>query len=387
MRIAAITGARSEYGIFRPILSELNQSEAFELKLVVSAMHLSRKYGYTVDEIEADGFHIDAKVPMLEEDSGPLAIARSVGVGTIGFSKVLDDLQPDIVLLIGDRFEALAAAQAAMLLGIPVAHVHGGELTTHAIDDSIRHAISKMSHIHFTSTEVYRKRLVQMGEQPNRVFVSGAPALDVILAEKPLSKKDLERQLEFRFRDLNFLVTYHSVTAGSDEDDSVGPMLEALKEFDDVGLIVTYPNADQGSDEIIDALHDFKKNVGERVCLIQSLGQRKYFSALHYVNAVIGNSSSGLIEVPSFQIPTINIGKRQGGRIQSESVLNCENVKAGIVKAISNAVEPSFLEVCRTTKNPYGSGNASKIIAETLGRDDMNRLGVKVFYDLESTEI
>lgn len=382
-RIAVFTGTRAEYGLLCWLMRAIRDDAALELQLIVSGMHLSPEYGVTWREIEADGFRIDAKVEMLLSSDSAVGIVKSMGVGTIGFADALDRLRPDILVVLGDRYEALAVAQAAMVMGIPIAHLHGGERTEGLIDESIRHAITKMSQLHFTSTEAYRKRVIQLGESPERVFNVGAPGLESIRRLEPMPVEALEVSLGFALGEQPFLVTYHPVTLAEEGGlEALDNLLRALEQFPDRRIVITYPNADAHNRALIEALERFADG-NDRVLLARSLGQRRYLSLMRVAGAVIGNSSSGLIEAPGFRVPTVDIGPRQQGRLHPETVVHCGEDEPSIVDAIRKCLSPDFRARCGQSVNPYGDGHVSKRIVFVLKEVPLDGLVRKVFHDLE----
>lgn len=377
-KIAVFTGTRAEYGLLYWLLKDIQAHPSLELQILVSAMHLSPEFGMTYEQIESDGFNIAEKVEMLLSSNSAVGTVKSMGLGTIGFADALDRMKPDLMIILGDRFEALAAAQAAMILRVPIAHIHGGEITEGAYDDAIRHAITKLSLLHFTSTDEHRNRVVQLGEHPSRVFNVGAVGLDHLQRTELMSIKDLSLSLDFNLDKPYFLVTYHPVTAASEPaKESFTNLLQALDQFPDHQVILTYPNADDGGREIIPLLEEYAAKQPERVLAIPSLGQKRYLSAVKHAQAVVGNSSSGIIEVPSFKVPTINIGERQRGRMAAKSVISCSPTSKAISKALSTAVKKDFSEVT----NPYGKGQASEAILEEILNADLS--AIKSFYDLQ----
>ncbi|MBN8440719.1 MAG: UDP-N-acetylglucosamine 2-epimerase (hydrolyzing) [Thauera sp.] len=366
-RIAVFTGTRAEYGLLYWLMRELQSSAYFELQVLIGAMHLSPEFGNTWTEIEHDGFSIDARIEMLLSSDTRVGMAKSLGLGTIGFADALDRLRPELLVVLGDRFEVLAAAQAALILGIPIAHLHGGELTEGACDDAFRHAVTKMSALHFVATERYRQRVVQLGEDPSRVFNVGALGLDHLRRSPRMSLDELRTSLGFDLRPPFLIATYHPATQ-SDEDPvkTFDAMLDALDAYPDHQVVLTYPNADSGGRALIPRLESYAASQQGRVLAIPSLGFRRYLGALAHASAVIGNSSSGIIEVPAFGIPTVNIGKRQGGRIAADSVLHCGIDPASIKEALKTALSPEFGRFCQTVNNPYGQGDAAASIARII---------------------
>lgn len=376
-KIAVFTGTRAEYGLLYWLLKDIQINPNLELQLLVSAMHLSPEFGMTYQQIEADGFVITEKVEMLLSSNTGVGTAKSIGLGVIGFADALERMQPDVLVVLGDRFEALAVAQAAMVLRIPIAHIHGGEITEGAYDDAIRHCITKLSFLHFTSAEAHRSRVIQLGESPARVFNVGAVGLDHLKRSELMSIEELGESLNFRLKQPYFLVTYHSVTLASERaKETFLSLLDAIDEFPDFQVILTYPNADDGGREIIPLLEGYASNQPSRALAIPSLGQLRYLSAVKHSVAVIGNSSSGIIEVPSFKVPTVNIGERQLGRLAAESVISCAPNTDSISKAISEAIKGDYGQVV----NPYGKGQASKAILDILISTDLSSM--KRFYDI-----
>jgi len=360
-RVCVVTGTRAEYGLFYPILKKIQSSEVLELQLVVSTMHLSNEFGLTYQKIEQDGFRIDDKIENLLSADSNSAIAKSTGLATILLSESFNRLQPDIILLLGDRYETHAAATTAMLMNIPIAHIHGGEITEGAVDEQIRHSITKMSYLHFASTEEYRKRIIQMGEHPERVFNSGAPGIDNIVNLKLLSKDELEADLGWNFGAKSALFTYHPVTLGkSDDTDEIENILTTLSESS-LNVLFTYANSDSGGRIINQKIEELCQLDSDRFKVIKSLGQLRYLSAMKYVDLLIGNTSSGIIEAASFNKPVVNIGDRQKGRLQSGNVIDCEvdNLNGAIKEVLSGKLIPKV-------ENIYGNGQAAGMILEAL---------------------
>ncbi|SLJ83932.1 UDP-N-acetylglucosamine 2-epimerase [Psychrobacter sp. DAB_AL43B] len=378
MRIAVFTGTRAEYGLLYWLLKDIQADPTLELQLLVSAMHLSPEFGMTYQQIESDGFVITEKVEMLLSSDSAVGTAKSIGLGIIGFADALLRMQPDVLIVLGDRFEALAVAQAAMILRIPIAHIHGGEITEGAYDDAIRHAITKLSLLHFTSTETHRNRVIQLGESPSRVHNVGAVGLDHLQRSDLMSIKALASSLNFKLNQPYVLVTYHPVTLASEPTkESFLNLLNALEQFPEYQIILTYPNADDGGREIISVLEAYAQKQPKRVLAVPSLGQLRYLSAVKYAAAVVGNSSSGIIEVASFKVPTVNIGERQRGRMAAESVFSCAADTDSIVTTLKAALNADLSRVV----NPYGKGNASGEILEHLKVAKLTT--IKTFYDLK----
>lgn len=382
-RIAVVTVARSDYGIYKSILHAIRMDKELELRLLVGGMHLSPEFGNTVTDIESDGFEIAAKIEMLLSSDSPEGVAKSIGLGVLGFAQAYADVRPDLLLLLGDRFEMLSAAVAALPYGMPIAHIHGGESTEGAMDEAIRHSITKMSHLHFASTEAYAKRIIQMGEEPWRVTISGAPSLDN-LAKIPLLKKEaLEERFGFSLKDKTLLVTYHPVTSEpEDTTHHVEELLAALKESG-FALIFTSPNADHQGRSILQKIQDFVLH-HPRAWFVANLGQQGYFSLMGQVAAMVGNSSSGMIEAASFGLPVVNIGSRQRGRVHGQNVLNVGYERKEISEGIRRATQPPFKLGLANMKNPYGEGQAAEKIVSKLKNVPLNReLIVKRFHSIQ----
>jgi UDP-hydrolysing UDP-N-acetyl-D-glucosamine 2-epimerase len=380
--VAVFTGTRAEYGLLFWLLKDIQNDSELNLQLLVSGTHLSPEFGETYKEIEADGFVIDEKVEILLSSDSAVGVAKSMGLGVLGFTDALYRLQPDVLVILGDRFEALAVAQTAMILRIPILHLHGGEVTEGAYDDAIRHAITKLSYLHFTSTEEYRNRVIQLGEAPDRVFNVGAIGLDHLKRSNFMSLVELSKSLNFKIDNPFFIVTYHPVTLGSESPEiSFKAILDTLDEYPEYQVILTYPNADDGGRRIIPLLEEYSRVNPTRVLAIPSLGQVRYLSSIALAVAVIGNSSSGIIEVPAFNIPTVNIGDRQKGRLAAKSVINAEPDKSSISKAIAIAVNRSYKEKGEVILNPYGQGDVSTQVIEALKKLEFNPC--KKFHDLK----
>lgn len=383
MKIAVITGSRAEYGLLFPLMKLLRADDFFRLQTIVTGMHLSPEFGLTYKQIEVDGFEIERKIEMLLSGDSDAAITKSIGLGMIGFADAFEQLKPDLIVLLGDRFETFAAATAGYLAKIPIAHLHGGETTEGATDEALRHAITKMSYLHFTSAEEYRKRVIQLGESPERVFNVGAIGLDNIKSLELLSREELSKQLGHDFNEPTVLVTYHPVTLENNTAEAqIAELFAALDEFPDLDIIFTLPNADADGRIIIKRIEEYVQANENRAKSFTSLGQLRYLSALQFVKAAIGNSSSGILEVPSFHIPTINIGDRQTGRIKPESVIDAANDKNSIVEAIKKALSKDFAQICENTVSPYGDGNAANRILQILKRFNNIKSLKKTFHDL-----
>lgn len=380
-KVAVFTGTRAEYGLLFWLLKDIQSDPDLELQLLVSGMHLSPEFGETYQQIEKDGFKIDEKIEILLSSDSAVGTAKSMGLGVLGFSDALARLQPDVLVILGDRFEALAAAQTAMIMRIPIVHLHGGEITEGAYDDAIRHAITKLSYLHGTSTDEYRQRVIQLGEAPERVQNVGAIGLDHLKRADFMSVAELAESLNFSLTKPFFLVTYHPVTLGDEAPEaSFQALLDALEAFPEHQVILTYPNADDGGRRIIPMLEAYAASQPERVLAIPSLGQVRYLSAVKHATAVIGNSSSGIIEVPAFDVPTVDIGARQKGRLAAKSVLHCEATQTDIERAIQSAVARDYKEPTEAIDNPYGQGNTSGKVIEMIKTLDFNPC--KTFHDL-----
>ena len=379
-KIAVFTGTRAEYGLLYWILKGLHEANSIDLQLLVGGSHLAHEFGHTIDNIEKDGFLVTERLDFLLSSDSPQAISKSLALAVIAGADCFARLKPDLLVLLGDRYECLALAQCAMLANIPIAHIHGGERTEGAVDDVIRHAISKMSHLHFTATKTYQDRVIQLGEHPSRVFDYGAPGLDNIDKLPLLSKKQLADAIEFPQLTQFFLVTYHPVTLSSnDAKIALDNLLTVLAEQTKFQILITFPNADAQGRKLIDVLKNFVSQYSDRVKLFESLGQLNYLSAMKHASLVIGNSSSGIIEAPSFQVPTINIGDRQKGRVSADSVFHCGESIEDIAKSITIALERKLKHVV----NPYGKGGASEKIIEKLLTVKIDSLLAKSFYDID----
>jgi GDP/UDP-N,N'-diacetylbacillosamine 2-epimerase (hydrolysing) len=382
-KICVVTGTRAEYGLLYWLMQEIENDPELDLRIVVTGMHLSPEFGLTYKVIENDGFRIHKKVEMLLSSDMPVGISKSLGLGIISLSEAYEELKPDIVVLVGDRFEAFAAASAATVARIPIAHLHGGEMTQGAIDEAFRHSITKMSHLHFTSTEEYRWRVIQLGEDPSRVFNVGAIGIENIRKLKLLGRKELEDALQFSLGEQCILVTFHPVTL---EQNTTGEqfrnLLDAINEFLTLRVIFTKANADSEGRVINQMVDAYVVQNSEKATAFSSLGQLQYLSTMKHVDAVVGNSSSGIVEAPSFRIPTVNIGDRQKGRVQAKSVLNCDSTKEGIIQALKRAFFPEFRTSIKEMVNPYEKGNTARNIKEIIKNFDLDAILKKEFYDI-----
>lgn len=378
-KICVVTGTRAEYGLLFWLMKEIQADPDLDLQIVATGMHLSPEFGLTYKTIEEDGFVINERVEMLLSSDTPVGITKSIGLGVIGFADVLARLNPEILVLLGDRFEILAAAQAAMIARIPIAHLFGGDTTEGAFDEAIRHAITKMAHVHFVSHESAARRVRQLGENPQQVHLVGSTGIDQIKRLRLLDKSELETELNFHFRKRNLLVTFHPATLDSEKPEvQFGELLAALDRLGpDLGVIFTKPNADTSGRFLIKMIDEFCQ-MRTHAKAFTSLGQLRFLSVMAQVDAVVGNSSSGLYEAPSFKVPTVNIGDRQKGRLQAESVINCA-VERG---AIESGIRQAFDLSCDQVVNPYGDGHSSEKIAKILKTIELNAaLLKKKFFD------
>lgn len=383
-KVCVITGTRAEYGLLKPLIQKINNDIDLELQLVVTGMHLSPEFGLTYQEIEQDGFEITERNEMLLSSDTPNGITKSIGLGTIGFADIFTRITPDMVVILGDRYEALAAATAAMVHRIPIAHIHGGELTLGAVDDAIRHSITKMSALHFTSTEEYRKRVIQLGEEPKRVFCVGALGVENIREQTLMDRKALSESIVFSLDKPYVVVTFHPVTL---ENNTAGEQFEnllaALEQYRDYRIIFTKANADTDGRIINQKIDEYAECSNGRAAAYTSLGMVRYLSVLQYCEMVIGNSSSGIVEAPSFKIPTVNIGNRQLGRVKAKSVIDCGNSIDAISKAIKKAKESKTKAELDDVINPYEkSGTSKRILSEIKNYLLQDRMTEKRFYDI-----
>lgn len=382
-RVCVVTGTRAEYGLLYWLMKEIEIDEAFELQIIVTGMHLSPEFGLTYKEIEKD-FKIDKKIEMLVSSDTAVGISKSMGLAQISFAESYEELKPNVLVVLGDRYEILSAVNAAMIACIPIAHISGGETTEGAFDESIRHSITKMSHIHFPGTNEYKNRIIQLGEHPSRVFNVGGMGIENIKRLKLLSKEEFEESINFKLNKKNILVTFHPVTLeNSTAKKQFQELLDSIDELKDTNIIFTKANSDTNGRVINQMCDEYVfKNPHKSICFT-SLGQLRYLSALQYVDTMVGNSSSGLAEAPSFRIGTINIGDRQKGRIKSDSVIDSEPNKTSIIQAFDKLYTKEFQEVLKTVKNPYGDGCASERIIKELKKINLNNILKKKFYDLK----
>ncbi|WP_025028335.1 UDP-N-acetylglucosamine 2-epimerase [Caldalkalibacillus mannanilyticus] len=383
-KICIVTGTRAEYGLFYWLMKEIQDDPELELQVVVTGMHLSPEFGLTYKQIEQDGFPIHEKIDMLLSADSAVAIAKSMGLGTIGFADAFARLQPDLIVLLGDRYEILAAAQAALVARMAIAHIHGGETTEGAIDEAIRHAVTKMSHLHFVASASYAKRVIQLGESPERVFNYGAIGIDNIRKLKLLQQDELEASLGISLSYPLFLVTYHPETLLDQySETAITNLLEALDSFPEATILFTKANSDTDGRIINQKIDEYCASHPERTKAYSSLGQVRYLSTLQLCHVVIGNSSSGIIEAPFYKKPTVNIGNRQKGRLQASSIINTDDSKDQIIAGIRRALSAEFVKSVGQVKSPYGEGNVSEQIKETLKKMDLTQIITKTFYDLE----
>ena len=372
-KVLVVTGTRAEYGLLYWTMKEIQQDRDLQMQLIVTGSHLSAEYGFTVEQIRKDGFKIDEEIDMIIDSKKKSAVVKSMGLELIQMAQAFERLKPDILLVLGDRYETFIAATCAMMMNVPIAHMNGGESTEGAIDEQIRHAITKMAHLHFAGAEPYKERIIKMGEEPWRVFNVGQPGLENIKRLKLLEREELEEELGIKFGKKVFLITYHSVTLDIDNTEKqVDNLLSAVSKFS-VQYIFTYPNADFGSRAIINKINRFIKN-NSNAYLFYSLGQQKYLSLLKYVDLMIGNSSSGIIESPSFKLPVINIGDRQKGRLRNKNIIDVSYEEAEIIKGINTALyDKKFAKDLDNIENIYGDGTTSKKIVKVLKTIEINK--------------
>lgn len=384
-KVCIITGTRAEYGLLKPVIDKVYKSSDLELQLVVTGMHLSTEFGLTYKEIEEDGYPITSKIEMLLGSDTPVGITKSMGVALIGFADCFDINKPDIVVILGDRYEMLVAASAAMIARIPIAHIHGGEITEGVVDEAIRHSITKMSHLHFTAVEEYRKRVIQLGESPLTVYNVGSLGVENAKTVNLLQQEELENMLEFRFKFPTIMITYHPVTLeNATAKSQFEEILYVIDKHKEISVIFTKANADTNGRIINEMIDDYVEINRDRCREYTSLGQRKYLSALQYCDVVVGNSSSGIIEVPSFRIPTVNIGNRQKGRVHAESVIDCGNNRIGIEVALQKALSYEFRNKIANVQNPYERERTSDEIVEIISKAIYGGMELrKKFFDIE----
>lgn len=383
-RICVFTGTRAEYGQMSNLFRMIDNDPNLQLQVIATNMHLSPEFGMTYKEIEADGFKIDKKVEMLLSSDTANGTVKSMGLAAIGFADAIEDLKPDLAIILGDRYEMLVAAESCLIYKIPIAHIAGGEITEGAYDDSIRHCITKLSHLHFTSTNEYRNRVIQLGENPERVYYVGALGVSSIKKEHIMSLSDLEASLNFRLGSKFLLVTFHPVTMeDSTAEQQCDSLLSALSEINnEYQLLFTLPNSDTNGRIIIKKINDYVSRNSDKAFAITSLGRKRYYSALKYTTAVVGNSSSGLVEAPSFSIPTLNIGNRQQGRTRGESVIDVPATLEHIREGLKIAISEEFIAKCKTAVNPYERANTLETIFNTIKSYPLDGITKKTFYNL-----
>ena len=381
-KICFVTGTRAEYGLLSRLMRLVKEDNDLRLQVIATNMHLMPEYGETYKEIEKDGFTIDKKVYMHKPSDDAHGIISSMAEEMQGMNDALSELKPDILVLLGDRYEILVAAQVALIHRVPIAHIHGGEVTEGAFDDAIRHSVTKMSSLHFTSCEEYRHRVIQMGEQPSRVFDVGSLGVENIKAVPLMTKDELEASLDFKIDKQTILVTYHPVTLGGDPAKDIREFLDALDQFKDLKVIFTMPNSDTGRDAIALAVENYVEKHSNRAKAYTSLGLKRYLSTLQFVKAAVGNSSSGIIEVPSFGIPTLNIGDRQKGRLASKSVVNCGTSKDEVIAGLKLCLSEEMQKAAKTYENPYAKPDTANLIYQELKNVELAGLNLKTFYDL-----
>ncbi len=381
-KVCVVTGTRAEYGLLFWLMKEIQSDQDLLLQVIATGMHLSPEFGLTYKEIEKD-FEINKKIEMLLSSDSSVGISKSMGLAQISFAEAYEELKPDIIVVLGDRYEIFSAVTAAMIARIPIAHLHGGEATEGLIDESIRHSITKMSHLHFTATESYRNRVIQLGENPGRVFNVGGLGIDNIKKVPLLSKSDFEKAIDFKLNKRNLLVTFHPVTLeNATSADQFQELLNALDELQDTHIIFTKANCDTDGRIINQMIDEYVSEQPQKSVGFTSLGQLRYLSALQFIDAVVGNSSSGLIEAPSFNIGTINIGDRQKGRIKADSVIDCEPNQSSIKIAFEKLYSKAFKKILLEVQNPYGNGGASKKIKQVLKETQLGNIIKKSFFDL-----
>ena len=383
-KICVFTGTRAEYGLLKPLIQAISDDKDLELQLIVTGMHLSPEFGLTYKEIEKDGFKIDEKFEILLSSDSPVGLAKSLGLCVISSAESLNKLKPDLLVVLGDRFESLGIASAAMLHRIPIAHLYGGEATFGLIDEAIRHSITKMSHIHFSCTEEYRRRIIQLGENPERVFNVGALAIDIIKRIKLLNREELEANLGVKFRKRNLLVTFHPVTLENQTSQAqFTNLLTALDSLEDTFIIFTKANADTDGRIINSMIDEYVVKNSEKSAAFYSLGHLRYLSVMNLVDGVVGNSSSGIVEAPAMKTGTVNIGDRQSGRIRAGSIIDSNTDTNSIKMAVEKLLSEKFQKLVANVDNPYGDGNTTEKIMNVFRSTSLDNLLKKEFYDLD----
>ena len=383
IKICIVTGSRAEYGLLYWLIKKVLSDKDLSLQLIATGMHLSHEFGSTYREIEKD-FKIDKKIDIDLSLDNSVGISKSMSIAQASIAKAYNELKPDIVVVLGDRYEIFSAASAAMIANIPIAHIHGGERSEGSLDDCMRHSISKMSHLHFTATEEYKNRVIQLGEHPNRVFNVGAMGIENIKKLRLLSKKELENSINFKLNKKNLLVTFHPVTLENNTSQvQFKELLDAIDELEDTNFIFTKSNSDLNGRIINKMIDNYTKKNPKRSVSFISMGQLRYLSTLQYMDAMVGNSSSGLIEAPSFKIGTINIGDRQKGRIKASSVIDCDPKKNLITSAFTKLYSKDFIRNLQNSINLYGDGHSSQKIIDKIKMTDLKTILKKSFYDLK----
>ena len=382
MKICVATGTRAEYGLLRPLMTAIKNEPNWQLQILVTGAHLSPEFGLTFHEIEKDGFHIDKKVEMLLSSDTASSVVKSMGLGMIGFSDALRDLNPDLLVILGDRYEMLALASSTLIFTIPIIHLHGGEITEGAYDDAIRHSISKMSHLHFASTEEYKNRIIQLGENPKFVHNVGAIGLDSVKKLPLLSQDELEQELDFQFKKYNYQVTFHPSTLDKESPEKQFQiLLNVIDKQEDSFFVFTKANADTGGRIINKMIDDYVSKNSDKARAFSSLGNLRFLSLVKFCDAVVGNSSSGILEVPSLKTATINIGDRQKGRIQAESIINTKVSEIEILDAFEKVKSEEFKNIVKNSVNPYGSGDTTEKMMAELREINLEAFRTKQFYD------
>ena len=382
-KICVVTGTRAEYGLLYWLIKEIENDNKLELKIIATGMHLSPEFGLTYKEIEKD-FKIDKKIEILLSSDTSIGLSKTMGLAQISFAEAYDDLKPDIIVVLGDRYEIFSAVSAAMIARIPIVHLHGGEATEGIIDEAIRHSITKMSHLHFTATEEYKNRVVQLGEEPNRVFNVGGIGIENIKRLKLLTKDEFEKSIDFKLNIKNILVTFHPVTLESKTSKTqFQELLDTIDELKDTNIIFTKTNGDIDGRIINSMIDEYTNKNSNKSIAITSMGQLNFLSCLQYMDFIIGNSSSGLLEAPSFKIGTINIGDRQNGRIKAKSVIDCSPNKKSIKETIKKIYSNEFQTLLKNVRNPYGDGYASQKIIKVLKTVKLKDLLKKVFFNVK----
>jgi len=382
--ICFITGTRAEYWLLKPIILGICQRENFQCNLIVTGAHLSEEFGSTIEIIEKDQVEITKKIPILTQEDNELGVAKSISIAVTEITKTLLDFKPNFLVILGDRYEALSAAISATLLKIPIVHLYGGEVTLGAYDDAFRHSITKMSKLHLTSTDIYKNRVIQMGEDPEKVFNVGSTAIDNITSLNLMNRLEFEESINFKMKDRNFLITYHPETLSEElPENSIKTIISVLDSFKNVGLIFTEANADNGGRRINQVIRDYVKANTHKAVVYSTLGEHRYYSALSLVDGVVGNSSSGIIEAPYFLTPSVNIGIRQHGRLRAESIIDCSCNEVEIKNAILQLLDPKFRNKIKTSDNPFKHSGAVDRIIKILTNTDFSNLKFKKFFDID----